>query len=135
MIRGEAGSPAGGCGLNPLQRMNGKKTSGVLALKTVSFETGSRMTTVEQIAAEIAVIEKSLTENQQRLVFLKTRMRDELAQKETLSPRVRSVLLLAKEYTNKEIAAQLGISERTVKFHVSKLLARFDVSRRAELPW
>ena len=32
-----------------------------------------------------------------------------------------------------EIGAQLGISERTVKFHVSNLLSKFGVRRRADL--
>ncbi len=35
--------------------------------------------------------------------------------------------------SNKEIAAKLNISERTVKFHVSNLLSKFKVQRRADL--
>lgn len=35
--------------------------------------------------------------------------------------------------SNKEIAGQLNISERTAKFHVSNLLAKFGVQRRADL--
>jgi len=35
--------------------------------------------------------------------------------------------------SNKEIASRLNISERTVKFHVSNLLAKFSVQRRADL--
>jgi DNA-binding NarL/FixJ family response regulator len=35
--------------------------------------------------------------------------------------------------SNKEIARKLGISERTAKFHVSNLLAKFKVQRRADL--
>jgi Bacterial regulatory proteins, luxR family len=34
---------------------------------------------------------------------------------------------------NKEIAATLNLSERTVKFHVSSLLAKFRVRGRMEL--
>lgn len=34
---------------------------------------------------------------------------------------------------NKEIASQLNISERTVKFHVSNFLAKHGVRRRADL--
>lgn len=35
--------------------------------------------------------------------------------------------------SNKEIACKLNISERTVKFRVSNLLAKFGVRRRADL--
>lgn len=35
--------------------------------------------------------------------------------------------------TNKEIAAALNISERTVKFHVSELLQKFDYQHRSQL--
>jgi DNA-binding NarL/FixJ family response regulator len=35
--------------------------------------------------------------------------------------------------SNKEIANKLNISERTVKFHVSNLLTKFNVQRRADL--
>lgn len=35
--------------------------------------------------------------------------------------------------SNKEIANRLNISERTVKFHVSNLLTKFNVQRRADL--
>lgn len=35
--------------------------------------------------------------------------------------------------TNKEIAAKLNISERTVKFHISSLLAKYGAKSRREL--
>ena len=34
---------------------------------------------------------------------------------------------------NKQIASELNLSERTVKFHVSQLLAKFSVGSRLEL--
>jgi DNA-binding NarL/FixJ family response regulator len=50
-----------------------------------------------------------------------------------LSEREREVLqYLAYGKLNKEIAAELGISERTVKFHVSAILARLQVGNRTE---
>ena len=52
---------------------------------------------------------------------------------EPLTEREQEVLqLLAKGLQNKEIAAQLGIGERTVKFHVSAILGKLDASNRLE---
>lgn len=51
-----------------------------------------------------------------------------------LSPREREVLrAVCSNFANKEIAFQLSISVRTVKFHVSALLRKFGVSTRAQL--
>src|SRR5271157_1751582 len=51
-----------------------------------------------------------------------------------ISRREREVLdLLLDNLANKEIASKLFISERTVKFHVSNLLSKFGVQRRADL--
>lgn len=51
-----------------------------------------------------------------------------------LSPREREVLeCLLANLSNKEIARKLKISERTAKFHVSNLLAKFEVKRRVDL--
>lgn len=50
-----------------------------------------------------------------------------------LSAREREVLsLLARGRTNKEIASQLGITEATVKCHVSVILMRLQVSDRTQ---
>jgi DNA-binding NarL/FixJ family response regulator len=51
-----------------------------------------------------------------------------------LSRREQEVLgCLLENLANKEVADRLHISERTVKFHVSNLLAKFGVRRRADL--
>ena len=52
---------------------------------------------------------------------------------QTLSPRESEVLnLLAAGLGNKQIAAQLEISEHTVKFHVTSIFNKLDASSRAE---
>jgi len=51
-----------------------------------------------------------------------------------LSARQREVRdLLLENLSNREIAERLVMSERTVKFHVSNLLSKFGVKRRADL--
>jgi DNA-binding NarL/FixJ family response regulator len=51
-----------------------------------------------------------------------------------LSRREKEVMKgLLENLSNKEIANKLNIAERTVKFHVSNLLQKFNVRRRADL--
>lgn len=52
---------------------------------------------------------------------------------EPLTPRENDVLqLLAEGLTNRAIAAQLGISEHTVKFHVNAILGKLNAQSRAD---
>jgi DNA-binding NarL/FixJ family response regulator len=56
---------------------------------------------------------------------------DELV--EPLTPRESEVLqMLASGLGNKEIAAKLGISEHTVKFHVASILGKLGAASRTE---
>jgi DNA-binding NarL/FixJ family response regulator len=51
-----------------------------------------------------------------------------------LSRRQREVLSsITQNLSNKEIAAKLNVSVRTIKFHVSSLLEKFDVRGRVDL--
>lgn len=51
-----------------------------------------------------------------------------------LSRREKEVMeALLENLSNKEIASKLNMSERTAKFHVSNLLAKYGVRRRADL--
>jgi DNA-binding CsgD family transcriptional regulator len=53
---------------------------------------------------------------------------------ERLNPRQGDVLfLLSKGLRNQEIAAQLSLSQRTVKYYVNQLFLIFDVTNRTEL--
>jgi DNA-binding NarL/FixJ family response regulator len=63
-----------------------------------------------------------------------SRRRMRIESQAQLSRREREVLdSLLENVSNKEIANKLNISERTVKFHVSKLLSKYGVRRRADL--
>jgi DNA-binding NarL/FixJ family response regulator len=64
----------------------------------------------------------------------KGRRRPVKPQSTRLSSREREVLeCLLTNLSNKDIAKKLSITERTVKFHVSNLLAKFNVRRRVDL--
>lgn len=52
---------------------------------------------------------------------------------EQLSPREKTLLeALSKGLTNRELAKELGISENTVKFHLSNLFEKLDLKNRAQ---
>jgi len=52
----------------------------------------------------------------------------------TLTPRQQQVAALAcLNFTNRQIAARLGISPQTVKAHIRNLLHRFDLHSKSEL--
>ncbi len=58
---------------------------------------------------------------------------DEGARAEQLTPRELEVLgLISQGLQNSEIAAQLFVTERTVKFHVSSILAKLGADNRTE---
>src|SRR5262249_22163099 len=53
--------------------------------------------------------------------------------REALTPReVKVLAMVAEGLSNKTIARRLGISEHTVKFHVSSIFAKLGVSSRTE---
>jgi len=52
---------------------------------------------------------------------------------QTLTPREIEVLrMVAEGLGNKEIASRLGISDHTVKFHISSIFAKLGASSRTE---
>jgi len=53
--------------------------------------------------------------------------------RDTLTKREREVLaLIAKDYSNRELARELGIGEPTVKTHVSSILRKLGISSRTQ---
>ena len=67
---------------------------------------------------------------------LLTRMRrgtDAPGATDSVTPREMEVIrLLAQGFQNKEIAAELGITQRTAKFHVGSILAKLGAGNRTE---
>lgn len=60
-------------------------------------------------------------------------LNEDLAPAQTLTPREHEVLqLVAQGLPNKAIALRLGISEHTVKFHVTSILTKLDATSRTE---
>jgi len=58
---------------------------------------------------------------------------ERVGRQESLTPREQEVLeLLAEGLPNKAIAAQLGISDQTVKFHVASISAKLGATNRTE---
>ena len=69
----------------------------------------------------------------QRLTNLRNR-KPTLVESEIIAPREWAIInLLAKGWSNKEIANKLGVAEVTIKVHLSKLYKRFNVQSRLQL--
>lgn len=84
---------------------------------------------VVMVQAEDEILE-SLTEKAEKLLEAGKSVRSKVS----LTRREEEVLCgLMKSLANKEIASNLNLSERTVKFHVSSLLAKYRVRGRMEL--
>ncbi len=83
-------------------------------------------TGVSQQEAAQDLLKTALAERQVAEAYLK--------RWESLTPRQQQVAALAcLNFTNRQIAARLGISPQTVKSHMYNLLHRFELSSKAEL--
>jgi DNA-binding NarL/FixJ family response regulator len=86
---------------------------------------------IETVAAGRSILDPSVT--QRVLARIKDQSSVEGAQKgEALSPQEQKVLaLVAEGQTNKEIAAGLGLSDKTVRNYLSNIFQKLQVSRRS----
>lgn len=85
---------------------------------------------IRDVAAGKSTLDPAITARVMQLVKAGGTARDALAD---LSPQEKRVLaLIAEGCTNKEVAAQLGLSEKTVKNYLSTVFEKLHVSRRAE---
>ena len=73
------------------------------------------------------------TESTWRSVLAAESGHGEAAEVEELTPREMDALeMLTEGLSNKQIAARLGISDHTAKFHVNSILAKFRAGTRTE---
>ena len=86
----------------------------------------------EELLAALHALSEGLVVSAPQFVAPQPSLR-EAGEHPALSEREIEVLgLLAQGMANKQIAAVLGISEHTVKFHVSSIFAKLNVTNRAE---
>jgi DNA-binding NarL/FixJ family response regulator len=106
--------------------------SGVRAVLSRDVAAAELAAAVESVCNGLAVI---TTEDLETLLPTSSEMPvgDELAVGEPLTSRETEVLsMMAEGAGNKEIATRLKISEHTVKFHVSSILAKLGAATRTE---
>ncbi len=86
-------------------------------------------------AGELWAERKMLTQTLESLLQKVNSLYEPLTEaRETLTDREREVVKwVIQGMTNKEIATQLGISEKTVKTHLSNIFSKLGVSRRLQL--
>lgn len=84
----------------------------------------------EELIASVRALSQGLIVGSPELLFGEE---NGTAERGPLTDRETEVLgLLARGLANKQIAAALGISEHTVKFHVSSIYTKLNVTNRAE---
>ncbi|MCU1307807.1 MAG: two component LuxR family transcriptional regulator [Acidobacteriaceae bacterium] len=117
----------------PLSRVELRRAyqSGVRAVLPRDANPAEIAAAIESVASGLAVI----TPEDLETLFPASdiSMEEELAVGEPLTPRETEVLaMLAEGAGNKQIATRLRISEHTVKFHVSSILAKLGAATRTE---
>lgn len=84
----------------------------------------------EELTAAVHALSQGLIVGAPHLLF---KSENESVERGPLTERELEVLgLLAQGLANKQIAVELGISEHTVKFHVSSIYTKLDVTNRTE---
>lgn len=98
------------------------------------------MSRLERLVAAIEKAEATLARTRARLRRLRHEARLEMGIRtqphtQKLSNREIQVAEMAHDHSNKEIAASLSITVRTVKFHITRILRKFGVDSRDQLPF
>jgi DNA-binding NarL/FixJ family response regulator len=83
--------------------------------------------------AAVAVLARLAMQARNEAVSLADSLHHQPTDKHPFSPREHEVLCLAAQgLTNKEIAYRLGISERTVQFHINSIFNKTSTNSRTE---
>jgi DNA-binding NarL/FixJ family response regulator len=106
--------------LNPQRAMQWSSLWGVLPLESSAGE----------LCAAVRALAQGLTVGTRELLFSGD---DQVTDRGPLTDREAQVLgWLAKGLANKQIALELGISEHTVKFHISSIYAKLNAANRTQ---
>lgn len=107
----------------------------VLELEQTVLELLEGRKNVENLEKEILKSKMAIDSIEYKLREYKLLIGLRSAGKKHLSPRQRQILsmLHAGKKSSKELSAELGITIRTVKFHITDLLKIFKVTTRGEL--
>ncbi len=106
---------------------------GVRAVLSRSATAEEIVPTVVAAAAGLVVLHPKVFDSLLPVLPTNVRLFDNASPIQALTPREIEVLsMLAEGLGNKTIARRLGISEHTVKFHVSSILTKLNASSRTE---
>ena len=131
-------------GIETLQRLREQRSSVRVIVFTV-FDTDERIVSAMRAGAKGYLLKGAPRDDVFRAVrvvneggsllepLIASKLLDSVNNPDALTERQKEVLhLLATGLLNKEIADQLHISERTVKFHVSEILGKLGAGNRTE---
>lgn len=131
-------------GIETLQRL-GERGSSVRVIVFTVFDTDERIVSAMRAGAKGYLLKGAPRNDVFRAVrvvnedgsllepLVASKLLDSVNNPDALTARQKEVLnLLATGLLNKEIADQLNISERTVKFHVSEILGKLGAGNRTE---
>ena len=131
-------------GIETLQRL-GEQESNVRVIVFTVFDTDERIVSAMRAGAKGYLLKGAPRGDVFRAVrvvneggsllepLIASKLLDSVNNPDALTARQKEVLhLLATGLLNKEIADQLNISERTVKFHVSEILGKLGAGNRTE---
>jgi DNA-binding NarL/FixJ family response regulator len=131
-LGGAGDLPAGAAALGPVVALAASEAQAAEALRAGARAVLFRGASPDALAAAAVAAARGLSALDAALAREWLRLPEPALRSEGLTEREREVLsLLAEGLPNKTIAARLGISEHTAKFHVNAILAKLGAESRA----